>query len=177
MKYRDLRDFMAALERFGQLRRVAEPVSARLGMTAGRDCGLRVGGPALWFEKPIGYKFSALTNLFGTPGRVALGMGADDVGELRDVGRLLANLKEPEPPKGLKDAGKLIAMGKALWDMKPARVRQPACQEVVLEGTEVDLGLFPVQTCWPEDAGPLIPWGLVVTRGPQGAPNARARQN
>jgi 4-hydroxy-3-polyprenylbenzoate decarboxylase len=104
-------------------------------------------------------------------------MGAHDVGELRDVGRLLASLKEPEPPKGVKDAGKLISMAKALWDMKPARVRQPACQEVVLEGARVDLGLFPVQTCWPEDAGPLITWGLVVTRGPQGGANARQRQN
>jgi 4-hydroxy-3-polyprenylbenzoate decarboxylase len=108
---------------------------------------------------------------------VALGMGAENVSELREVGRLLASLKEPEPPKGLKDAGKLVAMAKALWDMKPARVRHAACQEVVLQGSEVDLGLFPVQTCWPEDAGPLITWGLVVTRGPQGAQNARSRQN
>jgi 4-hydroxy-3-polyprenylbenzoate decarboxylase len=177
MKYRDLRDFMGALERIGELRRVAEPVSARLEMTAVSDAVLRAGGPALWFQNPSGYKFSALTNLFGTPRRVALGMGADQVGELRDVGRLLASLKEPEPPKGLKDAGKLIGMAKALWDMKPASVRRPPCQEVVLEGAEVDLGVLPVQTCWPDDAGPLITWGLVVTRGPQGRPSARARQN
>ncbi len=177
MKYRDLREFMSGLERAGELRRVAEPVSARLEMTAVSDAVLRAGGPALWFQNPSGYKFSALTNLFGTPRRVALGMGADQVGELREVGRLLASLKEPEPPKGLKDAGKLIGMAKALWDMKPTTVRRPPCQEVVLEGTEVDLGLLPVQTCWPDDAGPLITWGLVVTRGPQGAPTARARQN
>jgi 4-hydroxy-3-polyprenylbenzoate decarboxylase len=177
MKYRDLRDFMGGLERAGELQRVAEPVSARLEMTAVSDAVLRAGGPALWFQNPSGYKFSALTNLFGTPRRVALGMGADQVGELRDVGRLLASLKEPEPPKGLKDAGKLIGMAKALWDMKPASVRRPPCQEVVLEDAEVDLGLLPVQTCWPDDAGPLITWGLVVTRGPQGSPTARARQN
>ena len=177
MKYRDLRDFMGALELMGELRRVAEPVSARLEMTAVSDFVLRAGGPALWFQNPAGYKISALTNLFGTPKRVALGMGASDVSELRDVGRLLASLKEPEPPKGLKDAGKLIQMAKALWSMKPATVRSAPCQEVVLEGADVDLGLLPVQTCWPEDAGPLITWGLVVTRGPQGAPNARARQN
>ncbi|MDE2094881.1 MAG: UbiD family decarboxylase [Burkholderiales bacterium] len=177
MKYRDLRDFMAGLERAGELRRVAEPVSVRLEMTAVSDFVLRAGGPALWFQQPAGYKISALTNLFGTPRRVALGMGAADVGELRDVGRLLASLKEPEPPKGVKDAGKLLQMAKALWDMKPAGVRRPACQEVVLEGPDVDLGLLPVQTCWPEDAGPLITWGLVVTRGPQGVPSARARQN
>ena len=177
MKYRDLREFMSALEPMGELRRVAEPVSVRLEMTAVSDFVLRAGGPALWFQNPTGYKISALTNLFGTPKRVALGMGAAEVSELRDVGRLLASLKEPEPPKGLKDAGKLMHMAKALWDMKPATVRNVPCQEVVREGSDVDLGLLPVQTCWPEDAGPLITWGLVVTRGPQGAPNARARQN
>jgi 4-hydroxy-3-polyprenylbenzoate decarboxylase len=177
MKYRDLRDFMGGLEQAGELKRVAEPVSARLEMTAVSDFVLRAAGPALWFQNPVGYKFSALTNLFGTPKRVALGMGAADLGELRDVGRLLASLKEPEPPKGLKDAGKLLHMAKALWDMKPAQVRKPACQEVVLEGPDVDLGLLPVQLCWPDDAGPLITWGLVITRGPQGLPTARARQN
>jgi 4-hydroxy-3-polyprenylbenzoate decarboxylase len=177
MKYRDLRDFMDGLERAGELRRVAEPVSARLEMTAVSDFVLRAGGPALWFQQPVGYKISALTNLFGTPKRVAMGMGADDVSELRDVGRLLASLKEPEPPKGLKDAGKLLHMAKALWDMKPSQVRGPACQEVILEGPDVDLGLLPVQTCWPDDAGPLITWGLVITRGPQGGAAARQRQN
>ena len=165
MKYRDLRDFMNGLERVGELKRVAEPVSARLEMTAVSDSVLRAGGPALWFLTPAGYKISALTNLFGTPKRVALGMGADEVSDLRDVGRLLASLKEPEPPKGLKDAGKLSGMATALWDMKPSVVRKPACHEVVLQGAEVDLGLLPVQTCWPDDAGPLITWGLTVTRG------------
>jgi len=177
MKYRDLRDFVAGLESLGELRRVAEPVSVRLEMTAVSDFVLRSAGPALFFEKPDGYKFPVLANLFGTPRRVALGMGATEVNELRDVGRLLARLKEPEPPKGLKDTGRLLQMAKAIWDMKPSSVRQPACQEVVLEGSDVDLTRLPVQTCWPGDAGPLITWGLVVTRGPQGGPNARARQN
>ncbi|MBS0435504.1 MAG: UbiD family decarboxylase [Proteobacteria bacterium] len=177
MKYRDLRDFMAGLEKLGELRRVREPVSARLEMTAVSDFVLRAGGPALFFEQPVGYKFPVLANLFGTPRRVALGMGATEVNELREVGQLLARLKEPEPPKGLKDTGRLLQMAKAVWDMKPAVVRSPACQEVVLEGAEVDLGQLPVQTCWPGDVGPLITWGLVVTRGPQGGPNARARQN
>ncbi|MDB5816530.1 MAG: 3-octaprenyl-4hydroxybenzoate decarboxylase, partial [Rhizobacter sp.] len=104
-------------------------------------------------------------------------MGANNVGELRDVGRLLASLKEPEPPKGLKDAGKLVQMAKALWDMKPATVRKAPCQEVVMEGVDVDLGILPIQTCWPEDAGPLITWALVVTRGPQSVPKPRSRQN
>lgn len=177
MKYRDLRDFMDGLERSGELKRVAEPVSARLEMTALSDRVLRAGGPALWFQNPVGYKISALTNLFGTTRRVALGMGATEVNELRDVGRVLASLKEPEPPKGLKDAGKLLQMAKALWDMKPAVVRRAACQEEVLEGSEVDLGELPIQTCWPGDVAPLITWGLVITRGPQNGPNPRKRQN
>jgi len=178
IKYRDLRGFLDALERCGELKRVAKPVSARLEMTAVSDFVLRENGPALLFENPVGYKVSALTNLFGTPHRVALGMGAAEVSELRDVGRLLASLKEPEPPKGFKDAGKLLQMGKALWDMKPAKVRNAPVHEVQIDAPDIDLlGLLPIQTCWPEDAGPLITWGLVITRGPQGGPNARARQN
>ena len=177
MKYRDLRDFLVGLEAAGELGRLANPVSARLEMTAISDLVLRAGGPALLFERPAGYKISVLTNLFGTPRRVAMGMGADEVSELREVGRMLASLKEPEPPKGLKDGGRLLQMAKALWDMKPARVRSGPCQEEHWEGPDVDLGRLPVQTCWPEDAGPLITWGLVVTRGPQSLPNARRRQN
>ena len=169
---------MAMLERGGDLRRVAEPVSARLEMTALSDRVLRAGGPALLFERPTGYTISALTNLFGTPKRVALGMGAEDVSELRDVGRVLAGLKEPEPPQGLKDAGRLLQMAKALWSMQPSVLRAAPCQQVVLEGDDIDLGRLPVQTCWPGDAGPLITWGLVVTRGPQeGVPRPRRRQN
>ena len=182
MKYRDLREFCAGLEAVGELRRVAEPLSARLEMTALSDRVLRAGGPALWFEQPLDsggrYKIPALTNLFGTTKRVAMGMGAADVGELRDIGRVLASLKEPEPPKGLKDTGRLLHLVKSLWDMKPTVVRQAACQQVIVERAEVDLlGLLPVQTCWPGDVGPLITWGLVVTRGPQGTPNPRRRQN
>ena len=168
---------MAGLERVGELQRVAKPVSARLEMTAISDLVLRSGGPALLFEQPVGYKISALTNLFGTPKRVAMGMGAAEVGELRDVGRVLASLKEPDPPKGMKDAGRLLQMAKALWDMKPATVSRAACQEERLEGSDVDLGRLPIQFCWPGDAGPLITWGLVITRGPQSIPNPRRRQN
>ena len=177
MKYRDLRDFMAGLERLGELKHITEPVSARLEMTAISDAVLRQSGPALWFRQPSGYKISALTNLFGTPKRVALGMGAAEVSDLRDVGRLLASLKEPEPPKGLKDAGKLVGMLKALWDMKPVSVRSAPCQDIRFVGAEVDLATLPVQTCWPEDAGPLITWGLVITRGPQVGASPRLRQN
>ena len=177
MKYRDLRDFMAQLERLGELRKLTEPVSPRLEMTAIGDKLLRAGGPAVLCTQPLGYKVPCLINLFGTPKRVALGMGADEVSDLRDVGRLLASLKEPEPPKGLKDAGKLLHMAKALWDMKPSVQRSAPCQDVVQEGADVDLAQLPVQTCWPGDAGPLITWGLVVTRGPQSVAAPRSRQN
>jgi 4-hydroxy-3-polyprenylbenzoate decarboxylase len=182
MNYRDLRDFCGQLEAQGELRHVTVPVSAQLEMTALSDRVLRSGGPALWFDKPTGsgggYSLPALTNLFGTPRRVAMGMGAAEVSELREIGRVLASLKEPEPPKGLKDAGRLLHMVKSLWDMKPAVVRQAACQQVVIGGSDIDLlQWLPVQTCWPGDIGPLITWGLVVTRGPQGGPQARRRQN
>jgi len=178
MKYRDLRDFVRQLEQLGELRRVAAPVSPRLEMTALADKVLRAGGPALWFEQPTGFAGRpVLANLFGTPRRVALGMGVTDVTQLREIGRLLAALKEPEPPHGLKDAGRLLEMVKAVWSMKPVRRRDGPCREVVLSGEDVDLGCWPIQTCWPGDAAPLITWGLVVTRGPQSVPRPRTRQN
>ena len=172
MKYSDLRDFMAGLEGLGELKRVREKVSPVLEMTALSDRVLRAGGPALLFENPVGHWTPALTNLFGTTRRVALGMGAESLAVKTHVGRVLASLKEPDPPKGLKDAGKLLQMAKALWDMKPAVQRRAACQEEVLEGADIDLGRLPIQTCWPDDAAPLITWGLVITRGP-----TRTRQN
>lgn len=176
MKYHDLRDFTAQLERSGQLRRIAEPVSPVLEMTALADRVLKAGGPALWFERPTGHTMPVLANLFGTPERVALGMGvsegSDALGSLRDIGRLLSTLKEPEPPRGLKEAGKLLTMAKAVWDMAPKEVSSPVCQEIVWEGQDVDLGKLPIQHCWPGDAAPLITWGLVITKGPH-----RKRQN
>ncbi|WP_374585233.1 UbiD family decarboxylase [Ideonella dechloratans] len=177
MKYRDLRDFVQGLEQQGELCRVTQPVSPHLEMTALADRVLRAEGPALLFERPTGHTVPVLANLFGTPKRVALGMGAASLAELRDVGRLLAALKEPEPPRSLREAGKLWDMAKAVWDMKPARVGSPACQEVVLEGAQVDLAHWPIQHCWPGDAAPLITWGLVITRGPQSVPQPRQRQN
>ena len=177
MKYRDLRDFLTQLEARGELRKLVEPVSPKLELTAIGDKLLRAGGPAVLCLNPTGYTIPCLINLFGTPRRVALGMGAESMADLRDVGRLLASLKEPEPPKGLKDAGKLLQMAKALCDMKPAVQRSAPCQEVIRAGDEVDLAQLPVQTCWPEDAGPLITWGLVITRGPQNVAAPRSRQN
>jgi 4-hydroxy-3-polyprenylbenzoate decarboxylase len=178
MKYRDLRDFIGQLEKLGELRRLTEPVSPRLEMTAIGDKLLRAGGPAVLCMHPDGYAIPCLINLFGTPRRVALGMGAESLAELREVGRLLAGLKEPEPPKGMKDTARLLQMAKALWDMKPAVLRSAPCQEVVRAGDAIDLAELPVQTCWPGDAGPLITWGLVITRGPQqGMATPRLRQN
>ncbi|MFY7863857.1 UbiD family decarboxylase [Roseateles sp.] len=177
MKYRDLREFIHGLEGMGELRRVQEAVSPVLEMTALSDLVLRQEGPALLFEKPLGHRVPVLTNLFGTTRRVALGMGAQSLRELRDVGHVLASLKEPEPPKSLKDAGRLMHMLKSLWDMKPNVQRRGACQQEVLEASDVNLKDLPIQTCWPGDIGPLITWGLVVTRGPQSGPNPRLRQN
>ncbi len=173
MNYRDLRDFAARLEVKGLLRRVRTEVSPKLEITEICDRTLRAEGPAVLFERLQGHSIPVLANLFGTSERVALAMGATDVRALRDVGELLASLKEPEPPKGMRDAvGKVALLKSALWDMAPKGVRSAACQEVVWEGADVDLARLPVQTCWPDDAGPLITWGLVVTRGPH-----KPRQN
>jgi 4-hydroxy-3-polyprenylbenzoate decarboxylase len=173
VKYADLRDFISKLEASGELRRVRAPVSPVLEMTEICDRTLRAAGPALLFERPAGAAMPVLANLFGTPARVARGMGADSVAALREVGELLASLKEPEPPKGFRDAvGKVAMLKAALWDMAPKLVRSAACHEVVWEGDDVDLGRLPIQTCWPGDAGPLITWGLVITRGPH-----KRRQN
>ncbi len=177
MKYRDLRDFMVQLESLGELRKLVEPVSPVLEMTAIGDKLLRAGGPAVLCQNPTGFTMPCLINLFGTTRRVALGMGADSIADLRDVGRLLAALKEPDPPRSLKDAGHLFRMAKALWDMKPAQRRSGPCQEVVRGAAALDLYQLPVQTCWPGDAGPLITWGLVITRGPQSVAQPRSRQN
>ncbi len=165
MQYRDLRDFMARLEAMGELVRVGTEVSPRLEMTEICDRVLRAEGPAILFEHPTGHHMPVLGNLFGTPRRVALGMGADSVAALRGVGELLAQLKEPEPPRGLRDAWSKIPLFRRVLDMAPKMVSAPPCQEIVWEGADVDLSRLPVQTCWPGDAGPLITWGLTVTRG------------
>jgi len=172
MKYSDLRDFLAKLQQLGELKHVSLPVSPHLEMTEICDRTLRSGGPALIFDQPTGQTIPVLANLFGTPRRVALGMGAEDTGALRQIGHLLAALKEPEPPKGWKDALGMGTMLKSLWDMAPKLVRGAACQEIVWEGDDVDLARLPIQHCWPGDVAPLITWGLVITRGPH-----KKRQN
>ena len=172
MKYTDLRDFLAQLEKQGELKRIAAEVSPHLEMTEISDRVLRAEGPALLFEKPAGHNMPVLTNLFGTTRRVAMGMGAANLAELRKIGQLLATLKEPEPPKGVKDVLGLGSLIKALWDMSPKESRSAPCQEEVWEGKDVDLSRLPIQHCWPGDVAPLITWGLVITKGPH-----KKRQN
>jgi 4-hydroxy-3-polyprenylbenzoate decarboxylase len=172
MKYRDLRDFIEQLEGRGLLRRIGVEVDPYLEVTEICDRTLRAGGPALLFERPKGSEIPLLGNLFGTPERVALGMGEESVEALREVGRLLAFLKEPDPPKGMRQAWETLPIFKKVLDMAPKVRRSPPCQQVIFSGDEVDLGRLPIQHCWPGDAAPLITWGLVVTRGPE-----KPRQN
>jgi len=166
MNYADLRDFIHELENRGELKRISAEVDPYLEMTEISDRVLRAKGPALLFENPKGFDMPVLANLFGTPERVAYGMGAEKVEKLREIGELLANLKEPEPPKGIKDAWKKLPMFKQVLNMPPKVVKKAACQEIQFSGDDVDLNQIPIQTCWPEDAAPLITWGLVITRGP-----------
>jgi 4-hydroxy-3-polyprenylbenzoate decarboxylase len=172
MKYKDLRDFIKLLESRGELKRVNQKIDPFLEMTEICDRTLRAGGPAILFENPKGYAIPVLGNLFGTPGRVALGMGQESVAALREVGKLLAALKEPEPPGGLRDAWNKLPVFRQVLNMATSVVKQAPCQTHVVEGDDVDLGALPIQTCWPGDAGPLITWALVVTRGP-----SKPRQN
>ncbi|SFM04927.1 4-hydroxy-3-polyprenylbenzoate decarboxylase [Nitrosomonas communis] len=172
MKYKDLRDFLAQLETRGELKRVRAEVDPFLEMTEICDRLLKKAGPAVLFEKPKGQSIPVLGNLFGTPERVALGMGQESVTALREVGKLLAYLKEPDPPKGLRDAWEKLPVLKQVLNMTPKVVSSAVCQEVIWEGQAIDLAKLPIQTCWPGDIAPLITWGLTVTRGPH-----KARQN
>jgi 4-hydroxy-3-polyprenylbenzoate decarboxylase len=176
MKYIDLRDFLQQLLERGELKKITQSVSPRLEMTEIADRVLRNQGPALLFENPedAGQRYSmpVLVNLFGTPKRVALGMGEESVAALREVGKLLAYLKEPDPPKGFRDAWDKWPVLKQVFNMSPRLLSHAPCQSRVFEGTQVDLSQMPIQTCWPGDAAPLITWGLVVTRGPN-----KPRQN
>ena len=172
MKTSDLREFIALLEERGELVRIKQEVDPNLEMTEISDRTLRAKGPALLFENPKGYDIPVLCNLFGTPDRVALGMGQENVGALRDVGELLAFLKEPEPPKGLLDLWEKRHDFKQVLNMPVKVVKKAPCQQIVLEGDQVDLDKLPIQTCWPGDAAPLVTWALAVTRGPD-----KERQN
>ena len=172
MEYRDLREFIRALEAAGELKRIDMPVDPRFEVTEICDRTLRAGGPALLFTKPRGSQVPLLANLFGTEKRVALGMGRSSTAELREVGELLAFLRQPDPPKGMRDAWDKLPIFKQVLTMAPKVIGRGECQQNVLEKDDVDLRMLPVQTCWPGDAGPLVTWPLVITRGPH-----KERQN
>lgn len=172
MKYSDLRDFNNQLQQIGELVQVPVPVSPHLEMTELCDRTLRAAGPALLFKNPVGHTVPVLGNLFGTTRRVALGMGAEELADLRKIGQVLSLLKEPEPPKGFRDVLGLGSLVKSLWDMAPKEHRSAPCHDIVWEGNDVDLARLPIQHCWPGDIAPLITWGLVITKGPH-----KKRQN
>ncbi|GAB3383663.1 4-hydroxy-3-polyprenylbenzoate decarboxylase [Spongiibacter taiwanensis] len=172
MPHSDLRSFLDYLESQGELKRISHPVDPNLEMTEICDRVLRAGGPALLFENPVGFSMPVLANLFGTEKRVAMGMGKDNIEALHEVGELLAFLRQPDPPKGLRDAWRQLPVFKQVLNMGPKLVGKGLCQQVLLEGDAVDLSQLPIQTCWPEDAAPLITWPLVITRGPN-----KERQN
>jgi len=171
MKYKDLRDFLDQLDQRGLLKHVSHPIDPVLEMTEICDRTLRAEGPALIFDNPVGHQMPVLANLFGTTQRVALGMGAEDMTALREIGQLLAFLREPEPPKGLKDAWEKLPIFKQVLNMGPKIKKKADCQQIVIDHN-IDLGSLPIQTCWPGDAGPLITWALVITKGPH-----KERQN
>ncbi|TQQ07189.1 4-hydroxy-3-polyprenylbenzoate decarboxylase [Vibrio cholerae] len=172
MNFKDLRDFLDYLEQRGELKRITHPIDPHYELTELSARTLRATCPALLFENPLGYDFPVLTNLFGTPERVAMGMGRQQVQELRDVGQWLAYLKEPEPPRGLKELIEKLPIFKQVLNMPVKRLRRAPCQEIVWQGDEVDLDKIPVMSCWPDDVAPLLTWGLTITRGPH-----KKRQN
>ncbi|MCP5321269.1 MAG: 4-hydroxy-3-polyprenylbenzoate decarboxylase [Pseudomonadales bacterium] len=166
MSWRDLREFIRALEAVGELKRVAVPVDPRLEITEICDRTLRAGGPALLFENPKGSRIPLLGNLFGTQLRVVRGMGRDDTRSLREIGELLAFLRQPDPPRGMRDAWNQLPVFRQVLAMAPKVVSRGECQQNIIERDDVDLSMLPIQTCWPEDVAPLVTWPLVITRGP-----------
>lgn len=167
MKFRDLREFLSMLEASGDLVRIKEEIDPNLEMTEIADRTLRGGGPALLFENPKGYDMPLLANLFGTEKRVAQGMGADSIEALREIGELLAYLRQPDPPKGMRDLIDKAPLLKKVLNMGPKTISRPPCQDVVIDTDAIDLNKLPIQTCWPGDVGPLVTWPLVITRGPE----------
>ncbi|MDH5649338.1 MAG: 4-hydroxy-3-polyprenylbenzoate decarboxylase [Gammaproteobacteria bacterium] len=172
MECKSLREFISLLESRGDLLRVRESVSPQLEITALCQKALKLQGPALLFEHPTNHEFPVLGNLFGTRERVALAMGKGSPKALRDIGEILAFLKEPQLPTNTKDLFNKLPAFKKLLDVTPKLVSSAPCQEIIIESPNVDLSRLPVNTCWPGDAGPLITFGLVVTRGPH-----KERQN
>ena len=166
MNFSDFREFLDYLEQHGELKRITYPVNPHLEMTEIADRVLRSQGPALLFENPIGYDIPVLCNLFGTAKRVAMAMGREETTELREIGELLAFLREPEPPKGIRQFFNVLPKYKQVLNM-PVKHRSSApCQELIFKDDEVDLRQLPIMHCWPGDVAPLLTWGLTITKGP-----------
>ena len=166
MNFTDFRDFLTYLEEQGELKRITYPVNPYLEMTEIADRVLRSQGPALLFENPVGYDMPVLCNLFGTAKRVAIGMGQEDTSQLRKIGELLAFLREPEPPKGIKQFFNVLPKYKQILNMPVKRRSSAPCQELIFKNEEVDLTRLPIMHCWPDDVAPLLSWGLTITKGP-----------
>jgi 4-hydroxy-3-polyprenylbenzoate decarboxylase len=160
----DLREWIALLERSGELVRVRAEVDPHLEVTEIVDRTVRAGGPALLFERPKGSRLPLFVNQFGTERRMCLAFGVD---RLDDVATKLADVLEMQPPAGLADKLRGLRQLKSIADSRPSTVRRGACQELVLRGDEVDLALLPVQTCWPGDAAPFITLPAVITADPR----------
>ena len=172
MNFSDFREFLDYLEQHGELKRITYPVNPHLEMTEIADRVLRSQGPALLFENPIGYDIPVLCNLFGTAKRVAMAMGREETTELREIGELLAFLREPEPPKGIRQFFNVLPKYKQVLNMPVKRRSSAPCQELIFKDDEVDLTQLPIMHCWPGDVAPLVTWGLTVTKGPH-----KERQN
>ncbi|WP_150138410.1 4-hydroxy-3-polyprenylbenzoate decarboxylase [Candidatus Enterovibrio escicola] len=166
MKFTNLREFITYLESVGELKRITHLVSPDQEMVEIADRVLRTRGMALLFENPVGYNMPVLANLFGTPKRVAMGLGREDVTQLHEIGKLLAYLKEPELPNGFKDAIDKLRVFRHVFNMSAKRVRKAPCQDIVWKGNEVDLDKIPVMKCWSADVAPLLTWGLTITKAP-----------
>lgn len=164
-KFSDLREFIKYLEKTEQLIRVSEEVSTELEMTEIGYRLIRENGPAVLFENVKGSDTPVLINLFGTQERVAAGLGTTK-DKLRELGEMLAFFRQPTPPKGILEAWDMLPIVKKAMNMRPKIVKKAPCQEVVIEGDDVDLSSLPIQTCWPGEPAPLITWPLIVTRGP-----------
>ncbi|OCG16421.1 4-hydroxy-3-polyprenylbenzoate decarboxylase [Gilliamella sp. WF3-4] len=166
MNFSNFRDFLDYLEQHGELKRISFPVNPYLEMTEIADRILRSEGPALLFENPIGYDMPVLCNLFGTAKRVAMGMGRKDTSALREIGELLAFLREPDPPKGIRQFFNVLPKYKQVLNMPVKRRSSAPCQEMVFKDDDVDLTRLPIMHCWPDDVAPLLSWGLTITKGP-----------
>ncbi|OCF99840.1 3-octaprenyl-4-hydroxybenzoate decarboxylase [Gilliamella sp. wkB195] len=166
MSLSNFRDFLDYLEQQGELKRITYPINPYLEMTEIADRVLRSQGPALLFENPIGYDIPVLCNLFGTAKRVAMAMGREKATELREIGELLAFLREPEPPKGIRQFFNILPKYKQVLNMPVKRCSSAPCQELIFKNDEVDLTQLPIMHCWPDDVAPLVTWGLTITKGP-----------